>query len=589
MIDHYRHARKRVILLDYGGTLAVGEGSESLHPGLSMFKRKEKESLSPAMLTILQRLSRDPKNIVFIISGQRRSVLQNSFRDLPQVGVAAENGFYYRWGALAGKGDGTPLPDAGSATTTPTVGTVAGSGSRAGAGASTASTSGGGGGGESMDTTTEHESDTDVGGSSGAGTKWHIIAEHLDMSWMEIAEHVMNVYTMATNGSFVLRKASSVVWYYGGAEPEFGRMQAQELQEHLTSVLGHCKVSVLMNHDNVEVRLRGVNKGFMVSKVMERLGAGVDFVLCVGDDQADESMFIEVHRRAGLTDSGEPRSSRSAQAMTKRRQGGGGGGGGGAAGSGAGAGAGAGGASASAGGPTAGGGGVWYLPPSAIGELATAESGDSGAEPRATSGTDEDTGPTSGMVTPVPETPTAASAGATVVATAPSQGATTPPTPTMVATGSTSPSMTALKLRSPPGSPKMVPLSARARRATIASGLMNRTRARVTFLGDAVGDARPAGAAGAGHAGTGAGNNNEAVSAGGSSSISGSGAAAGANRMLQLPVAWTCTVGMKRSNARYYADDRDHVQGILKALSRASVSHAALPMFLFCAVCPMTV
>ena len=50
----------------------------------------------------------------------------------------------------------------------------------------------------------------------------------------------------------------------------------------------------------LEIRPRGINKGVILDHIMEQLHAntgGVDFVLCVGDDSADEYMFSALQAR----------------------------------------------------------------------------------------------------------------------------------------------------------------------------------------------------------------------------------------------------------------------------------------------------
>lgn len=44
----------------------------------------------------------------------------------------------------------------------------------------------------------------------------------MDMSWQDIGASLMEVYSQRTNGTFVLRKGSCVLWHYGDADPDFG-------------------------------------------------------------------------------------------------------------------------------------------------------------------------------------------------------------------------------------------------------------------------------------------------------------------------------------------------------------------------------
>ena len=106
------------------------------------------------------------------------------------------------------------------------------------------------------------------------------------------------------------------MWNYQHADPEFGAMQARELQYHLHGVLAAFPVVVRVGKGYVEACPKGINKGVMAERMIEiasRSGAaspknpqppggprgmpaaasspGLGFVLCVGDDSSDELMF----------------------------------------------------------------------------------------------------------------------------------------------------------------------------------------------------------------------------------------------------------------------------------------------------------
>ena len=55
----------------------------------------------------------------------------------------------------------------------------------------------------------------------------------VNTNWRDVAEAVVKVYTTRTNGSFMQKKGSSIVWNHQHADPEFGAMQAREPQYHL--------------------------------------------------------------------------------------------------------------------------------------------------------------------------------------------------------------------------------------------------------------------------------------------------------------------------------------------------------------------
>jgi len=69
-----------------------------------------------------------------------------------------------------------------------------------------------------------------------------------------MAEPVMQLYTEATDGSYIERKESAIVWHHQDADPDFGSCQAKELLDHLENVLANEPVVVSRGHSIVEVK-----------------------------------------------------------------------------------------------------------------------------------------------------------------------------------------------------------------------------------------------------------------------------------------------------------------------------------------------
>jgi len=128
---------------------------------------------------------------------------------------------------------------------------------------------------------------------------WECIVEESSKAnegWQSIAGALMEHYVKRTQGSIIEHKGSCVTWNYLGSELEFGNLQGQKLTESLVSLLQSYQCEVASGIGYVEVRLRGVNKGCAVNKLLDHFG-DVDFVLCVGDDRSDEEMFNQIHHR----------------------------------------------------------------------------------------------------------------------------------------------------------------------------------------------------------------------------------------------------------------------------------------------------
>ncbi|XP_056175555.1 probable alpha,alpha-trehalose-phosphate synthase [UDP-forming] 7 [Syzygium oleosum] len=84
IVSAYLRSKSRAILLDYDGTVM---------PQTSMNKRPSQEVIS-----IINTLCADPKNIVFVVSG-RGKTLGEWLSPCSKLGIAAEHGYFMRWSA----------------------------------------------------------------------------------------------------------------------------------------------------------------------------------------------------------------------------------------------------------------------------------------------------------------------------------------------------------------------------------------------------------------------------------------------------------------------------------------------------------
>ena len=81
--EAYRTASRRILFLDYDGTL------------VPFNDRPGKSKLPPQVRDLLGILANDSRNMIFIISGRAREFLDRQFRGLG-VGLVAEHGYRYR-------------------------------------------------------------------------------------------------------------------------------------------------------------------------------------------------------------------------------------------------------------------------------------------------------------------------------------------------------------------------------------------------------------------------------------------------------------------------------------------------------------
>lgn len=83
IVNAYIRAKRRAILLDYDGTVM---------PQNSIIRTPSSEVIS-----ILNKLSGDPNNRVFIVSGRGKDSLNKWFSPCRKLGIAAEHGYFLRW------------------------------------------------------------------------------------------------------------------------------------------------------------------------------------------------------------------------------------------------------------------------------------------------------------------------------------------------------------------------------------------------------------------------------------------------------------------------------------------------------------
>ena len=240
VIKAYQSSRNRLILLDNEGTLPSDktEATTSLVTNLESLHAHGSPPKSE-ILNILQTLANDEAhNVVVITSGRSKELLSEWFQTVSgQVGLAAEHGFFTRLPTLSGDRWSCLLP-----------------------------------------------------------------LSAIDLSWKNATFELMRHYVKRTQGTFIENKGSALVWQYRDADPEFGGRQAQELSSALQDLLteGHKTggVVVCSGKGYVEVKLGGVTKGAVAKNLIERitnLRGMPDFVLCIGDDRSDESMFEQLN------------------------------------------------------------------------------------------------------------------------------------------------------------------------------------------------------------------------------------------------------------------------------------------------------
>ncbi|CAH0489814.1 unnamed protein product [Peronospora farinosa] len=304
IVQAYRSAHNRVIILDYDRTLIP---QHSLLP---------LAAVGPNFKSLLDALTADERNTVFIVSGRERKFLETWLNGV-RVGVAAEDGFFYRmnlsntrerWKTMSKFQYDVAATRSGGSTAGAGVGSVNGGSLDASYSSDAHSMMHMSMG--SFPTYAQHASapgPTDTGdgapltGGSIAPTDGLPSFDGDDMSWKDLVLPTMLMFTDRTPGSYIEDKESSLTWHYGDADPHFGSWQAKDLQIRLERQLIGTALEVYQGHMSVSVEHEGCTKTRVLEGILKHLSLPdqiakksnheVDFVLCVCDDVTDDQMF----------------------------------------------------------------------------------------------------------------------------------------------------------------------------------------------------------------------------------------------------------------------------------------------------------
>jgi len=256
VMDAYRKTNRRILVFDYGGTLREQERlakyfKDDINP---CHKGRQ---LPSSMIAALQRLSEDPNNTVWIISGLARKSLEEAFTELPRVGLVAQNG-------LCDSSPDDTAPTDAAASRARNVSSM-----------------------QSSRTWFVHD----------YGVNWDQVKS--------IAMPILTRYTGRTNGSSIRNRDPSIAWSYYRTDPEWGIMQATRLKAELEAALSPFNVQILHDRGELEIVPKLLHKGVAVKRILrwhEERGDSpthegkepFDFILVMGDDASDEKMFSSV-------------------------------------------------------------------------------------------------------------------------------------------------------------------------------------------------------------------------------------------------------------------------------------------------------
>ena len=91
LLTSYRKCSKRMIFLDYDGTLIASDQKKGPNT------KQQLGHPPPSIIRLLTRLCEDENNCVFLMSGRTRATLMEWFGSVSELGLAAEKGLFLRW------------------------------------------------------------------------------------------------------------------------------------------------------------------------------------------------------------------------------------------------------------------------------------------------------------------------------------------------------------------------------------------------------------------------------------------------------------------------------------------------------------
>lgn len=253
VMEAYQASKRRVFLLDYGGTIIAREN-------ISMYMKKDFTAVtgklpSKRMMDALSMLTKDPRNTVFVVSGVSRLNLTAAIGQIEGLGLVADNGALYSWA---------------NSIHADTVEEVAVHPNR-----------------ENVERNDERV--------------WHHHSFKFDWQPIrEVVDPILNMYCTRTNGSVLRYMEQGIAWNFRSTDPEWGLVQANSLQQDLEEVVRDFPVNIVRKKGLLEIVPEGLNKGVVARQILSQdvrrnSGRHPDFLFCIGDDTTDESMFKAIY------------------------------------------------------------------------------------------------------------------------------------------------------------------------------------------------------------------------------------------------------------------------------------------------------
>jgi trehalose-phosphatase len=221
-------ARLIIILLNKVQEIMIDKNSdEEEEEDFSGSEESEKE-ISEVTLGLIDRLSKNKNTKIWVISADEKSKVHNTFAKIENVGLSAEDGYYYRWHSK------------------------------------------------------DEESKLD----------WSIAIDDDDCSWIELVRSVMKIFTESTEGSYIEERDSMIIWNYSKVAQDYGQGQMKELSSLLKDLFRNFEIDINERKGKLECKSKAEPKSLILKIMNKMsIISPIDFVFAFGDDERYHDVF----------------------------------------------------------------------------------------------------------------------------------------------------------------------------------------------------------------------------------------------------------------------------------------------------------
>lgn len=99
LLKYYLKSKHRIFFLDYENTLVDMDETIAENPQYSSTPIRLSNTVHQRLIKILNNISKRESNLIFILSKYDKNVISKIFSGLSNIGLCAENGFFYKYGA----------------------------------------------------------------------------------------------------------------------------------------------------------------------------------------------------------------------------------------------------------------------------------------------------------------------------------------------------------------------------------------------------------------------------------------------------------------------------------------------------------